>query len=139
TISLKSSNVTNKAAESNIAVQLLSPVMMTCLLAQSAIPRQPVKMAPGAGIAVRVTTVPRSNTSLQSGSQVIPAGVLVTVPLPLPALVIVKVCVSGGDGGGLDASGGTEEGLALVRSRRRSLHTPNPAIPGGAPTREATQ
>lgn len=48
-------------------------------------------MEPLAAVAVRVTTVPLEYGSEQSDPQVIPGGVLVTVPLPVPDLVTVRV------------------------------------------------
>src|SRR5258705_3804322 len=50
-------------------------------------PLQPVKVDPAAGVAVSVTTVPVVKAIEQVGSQAIPAGALVTAPLPVPALV----------------------------------------------------
>src|SRR5205807_9093238 len=54
------------------------------------LPLQPVKVAPAAGAGVRVTTVPVVRAVEQVAPQEIPAGVLVTVPLPAPALVTVR-------------------------------------------------
>ncbi|HDH05352.1 MAG TPA: hypothetical protein ENH01_06535 [Nitrospirae bacterium] len=53
-------------------------------------PVQPAKYEPASGIADSVTTAPSVYVSVQSVPQSIPAGELVTVPEPLPALVIVK-------------------------------------------------
>src|SRR5437763_1590996 len=55
------------------------------------LPLQPVKVEPAAGAAVKVTAVPLVNEAEQVAPQEIPAGVLVTVPLPAPALVTVDV------------------------------------------------
>jgi len=46
---------------------------------------------PLAGVAVNVTDVPLANDALHVAPQLIPAGLLVTVPLPLPALVTLRV------------------------------------------------
>src|SRR5207302_1723940 len=54
-------------------------------------PLQPVNVDPVAGVAVRVTTVPLSKAAEQVAPQLIPAGSEVTVPLPVPALVTVRV------------------------------------------------
>jgi hypothetical protein len=43
-----------------------------------------------AAFAVRVTRVPELNDALQVGAQLIPAGLLVTVPLEVPANVTVS-------------------------------------------------
>src|SRR5207247_7159890 len=45
-------------------------------------PLQPVKVEPAAGVAVSVTAVPLVKLAEQVAPQVIPAGALVTVPLP---------------------------------------------------------
>src|SRR5438445_7949167 len=55
------------------------------------LPLQPVKVEPAAGAAVKVTAVPLVNEAEQVAPQEIPAGELVTVPLPPPALVTVSV------------------------------------------------
>src|SRR5436309_2671942 len=56
-------------------------------------PLQPVKVEPAAGVAVSVTAVPLVKLAEQVAPQVIPAGALVTVPLPVPAGVTVRVKV----------------------------------------------
>src|SRR2546425_942786 len=57
-------------------------------------PVQPLKVEPAAGAAVSVTAVPLAKLAAQVAPQVMPAGLLVTVPAPVPALetVSVKVC-----------------------------------------------
>jgi len=54
------------------------------------LPLQPVKVEPAAGAAVKVTAVPLVNEAEQVAPQEIPAGELVTVPLPAPDLVTVS-------------------------------------------------
>jgi hypothetical protein len=54
-------------------------------------PLQPVKVEPAAGVAVKVTTVPDVKELEQVAPQEMPAGKLVTVPLPAPALDTVSV------------------------------------------------
>ena len=56
-------------------------------------PLQPAKVDPGAGVGVRVTTVPVGKLALHVGPQSMPGGEDVTVPLPLPAFVTVRVWV----------------------------------------------
>ena len=51
-------------------------------------PLQPVKVEPGAAVAVRVTEVLK--LAEQVKPQLIPAGALVTVPLPVPAGTTVR-------------------------------------------------
>ena len=47
-------------------------------------PLHPANVAPDKGVAVRVTLIPAMNDALQLLPQLIPAGLLVTKPLPLP-------------------------------------------------------
>ncbi len=54
-------------------------------------PDQPAKAEPVAGAAVSVTTVPLEKDCEQVDPQLIPAGELVTVPVPAPPLVTVSV------------------------------------------------
>jgi hypothetical protein len=54
-------------------------------------PLQPVKVEPAAAAAVSVTDVPFANDAEQVPPQEMPTGVLVTVPLPAPALFTVNV------------------------------------------------
>src|SRR5439155_21570304 len=54
-------------------------------------PLQPVKVEPAAGAAVSVTAVPLVKVAAQMAPQEIPAGTLVTVPLPAPLKVTVNV------------------------------------------------
>ena len=49
-------------------------------------PDQPTKVCPATGVAVRMTTVPALKLAEHVVPQSIPGGVLVTAPLPLPAL-----------------------------------------------------
>jgi len=53
-------------------------------------PLQPVKVEPAAGVAVSVTAVPLANEDEHVAPQEMPAGTLVTVPLPAPALDTVS-------------------------------------------------
>src|SRR5438094_7936356 len=53
-------------------------------------PLQPAKVEPAAGAAVKVTAVPLANAAEQVAPQETPAGALVTVPLPAPALLTVS-------------------------------------------------
>src|SRR5437773_2486977 len=57
-------------------------------------PLQPLKVEPAAGAAVSVTAVPLAKLAAQVAPQVMPAGLLVTLPAPVPALetVSVKIC-----------------------------------------------
>ena len=75
----------------NVAVQLTLADIVTLPSLQSASPLQALKIDPVAAAAVRLTFSPVEKGALQVGPQLIPAGLLVTVPLPAPALVMVRV------------------------------------------------
>jgi hypothetical protein len=59
------------------------------------LPLQPPNVDSADGAAVNVTVVPLMKVKLQVVPQSIPAGLLVTVPSPTPALVTVRVDVLG--------------------------------------------
>jgi len=65
-----------------VAVQELVPVQPP--------PLQPVNVEPAAGVAVRVMAVPLGNVAEHVVPQEIPAGELVTVPVPAPAVLTVS-------------------------------------------------
>jgi hypothetical protein len=48
-------------------------------------PDQPAKVDPGAAVSVSVTWVPLAKLAVHVAPQLMPAGVLVTIPAPLPA------------------------------------------------------
>jgi hypothetical protein len=75
----------------NVAAQLRAALIVTTPSLQSASPVQPLKVEPLAGAAVSVTTVPLEYVSLQSPPQLIPEGLDVTVPLPVPAVATLSV------------------------------------------------
>jgi hypothetical protein len=52
-------------------------------------PLQPLNVEPLAGVAVSVTVAPAVTDSVQSDPQLMPAGLLVTVPASVPDLVTV--------------------------------------------------
>ncbi len=56
-------------------------------------PLQPVKVEPAAGAAVKVTAVPLAYVAEQVAPHEIPAGALVTVPVPAPLGLTVSVKV----------------------------------------------
>jgi len=74
-----------------VAVQLRSAVIVTLPSEQSASPAQPLKREPCAGVAVSVTTCAKPNGAPQTTPQLMPAGLEVTFPLPVPVRVIVRV------------------------------------------------
>lgn len=75
----------------NVAVTLLAVLMVTV---QEEVPEhapdQPAKTEPAFGVAVKVTLLPLGNRALQPLPHAIPAGELVTGPLPSPALATVS-------------------------------------------------
>src|SRR5439155_25284011 len=81
-------------------------------------PLQPVKVEPAAGVAVSVTAVPLVKLAEQVTPQVIPAGVLVTVPIPVPALVTVRAKV-----------GRSNVALIVVGADIVTVHEPVPEQP----------
>jgi hypothetical protein len=83
--------VSAKLWSAKVAVTVCAPLIVTV---QEPVPvqppLQPVKVEPAAGAAVRVTTVPVVKEVEHVAPQEMPAGALVTVPLPAPALVTVS-------------------------------------------------
>ncbi len=67
-----------------VAVALAFIVRVQTLVPLQA-PDQPTKYAPLAGAGVSFTTVPAANDALQLGAQLMPVGLLVTVPVEVPA------------------------------------------------------
>jgi hypothetical protein len=82
-----------KVGAVNVAVTLWATLMVTVQVPVPVQPPplQPVKVEPAAGAAVRVTIVPIENEAEQVVPQEMPAGLLVTVPPPLPDLETVNV------------------------------------------------
>src|SRR5262245_11048668 len=86
TVSVRGAGGTTVAVK--VAVTVTGPETVT---AQEPVPLQPpplqpAKVEPAAGAAVSVTTVPGANGVLQVGGHAMPAGLLVTVPEPVPAI-----------------------------------------------------
>jgi hypothetical protein len=76
----------------NVAVTLLTASIGTVhVVVPVQAPLQPLKLEPVAGVAVRVTLLPEMKSALQVAPQSMPVGLLVTVPVPVPALVRVRV------------------------------------------------
>ena len=77
----------------NVAVTVLAAFMDTVQVLAEPLhaPVQPVNDDPAVAVAVKVTPVFKAYCSVQSVPQLIPLGLLVTVPLPEPALVTVSV------------------------------------------------
>jgi hypothetical protein len=71
-------------------VQVLLAFKVTMPVVQP-VPDQPENIEPAAGVAVSVTKVPLLNEAEQVLPQLMPAGPLVTVPVPEPALATESV------------------------------------------------
>ena len=82
--------VSAKDGRAKVAVTARAALIVTVQVPVQA-PLKPVKIEPAVGEGVSVTTVPLANEAEQVAPQETPAGELVTVPLPLPALVTVSV------------------------------------------------
>src|SRR5215510_12319022 len=72
--------------KSNVAVTVVVPVRVTVQVPVPLHPPplQPVKVEPVSGVAVSVTAVPLAYVPEHVAPQMIPDGVLMTAPLPLP-------------------------------------------------------
>jgi hypothetical protein len=79
----------------NVAVTPAADVIVSVHvpLPVQAAPVHPVKVEPPVGVAVSVTDVPWLNVPLHVGPQSMLAGTEVTAPLPVPALVTVRLKV----------------------------------------------
>ena len=74
-----------------VAVTDLDEVMVTeQLLVPVQAPLQPVNVEPAAGVSIKVTTVLLVKFAVHVPGQLMPAGLLVTVPVPFPARVTVS-------------------------------------------------
>src|SRR5207244_2717488 len=87
--------VSAKLGRLNVAVTVVAALKVTVQVSvpEQPPPLQPVKIEPAAGAAVSVTALPLAKLAAQVAPQVMPAGELVTVPLPVPAGVTVRVKV----------------------------------------------
>src|SRR5439155_22375007 len=87
--------VRTKVCDAKVAVTVVAAETVTTYVPvpEQPPPLQPLKVEPAAGVAVIVTVPPRGTPDLQVTPQLIPAGALVTVPLPVPAGVTVRVKV----------------------------------------------
>src|SRR5207249_1004547 len=84
--------VSAKLGRLNVAVTVVAALRVTVQAPgpEQPPPLQPVKVEPAAGAAVSGTAVRRAGHGAQVAPQVIPTGELVTVPLPVPALLTVS-------------------------------------------------
>lgn len=81
-----------------VAVTVLSESIVTVQepVPEHPPPDQPVKVEPDAGVAARITVAPLVTFAVQVEPQLMPAGEEVTVPLPVPLLLTLKLCVAAG-------------------------------------------
>ena len=89
--SAKSISVTVVASKLAVTDVLDVSVMVQIPVPEQPPPLHPVNVELESAVAVSVTTVPDVYGSEQSGPQSIPAGLLVTVPPPVPVLFTVSV------------------------------------------------
>lgn len=84
--------------ELNVAVTVLSESIVTVQepVPEHPPPDHPSKVEPDAAVAVRVTVVSVVTDAVQVEPQSMPEGVEVTVPLPVPLLLMLKVCEAEG-------------------------------------------
>jgi hypothetical protein len=84
--------VSEKLCSAKVAVTVCAAFIVTVqvLVVPVQPPLQPVKVDPAAGVAVSVTAVPLANVPEQVVPQLMPAGALLTVPAPGPALLKVS-------------------------------------------------
>jgi hypothetical protein len=94
-------------------------------IVQVALPEQapvhPVKVELELGVAVSATDVPVAKLALHVAPQLMPAGALVTVPIPAPESVTVSSTVAGG--GGAEA---LNVAVTDVGAASNSVHAPVP-------------
>src|SRR5262249_8824546 len=82
----------------NVAVTAFAALMVTVQFPVPVqAPLQPENVPPEPGVAVSVTVVPELNDAEHVVGQLIPAGVLAIVPVPVPATVAVSAKVLGED------------------------------------------
>jgi len=107
-----------KAWTVKVAVTIVAALRLTtqASVPEQPPPLQPVKVEPVAGVAVRVIMVPTGKLAEQVVPHVIPAGELVTEPLPVPAGITVALTRGGS--------------AASSTSTQSSLPGPSALIPG---------
>src|SRR5207249_698877 len=112
--------VSAKLGRAKVAVTVVAALTVTVQapVPEHPPPAQPVKVEPAAAVAVSVTAVPLVKLAEQVAPQVMPAGELVTVPLPVPALLTVSAKV-----------GRLKVAVTVVAAGRVITHDPVPVHP----------
>ena len=89
--------LTSVSVTANVALTLAAALSVTMQVPvpepEQLPPLQPEKVEPAAGAAVKVTAVPLANAAEHVAPQEMPAGALVTMPVPAPVLLTVSVTV----------------------------------------------
>ncbi len=87
--------VSVKVGTAKVAVTVVAALSVTVQVPvpEQPPPLQPLNVDPAAGAAVKVTAVPLANAAEQVAPHEIPAGALVTVPVPAPLGLTVSVKV----------------------------------------------
>ena len=86
-----SCTVSGEVGTLNVAVTEVAAVRVTAqVLVPLQAPDQPAKVEPVLGAAVSVTDVPKPKVALHVVPQLMPVGLLVTVPVPVPAFCTVS-------------------------------------------------
>ena len=115
---------TMKGAVANVAVTLIAALMLNVqILFPVHSPLQPVKVDPEAGVAVSVTLLPMLKEALQVPPQLMPAGLLVTVPLPVPVRVTMMML-----GDSIGTAGGDSNCACANGEERKLAHTRKKAV-----------
>lgn len=100
-----------------VAVMVVSAVKATAHGAMPVhVPDHPLKVEPAAGVAVRVTAEPFGKAAVQVAPQLMPAGLLVTVPVPVPASTTVS----------WTAGAVSNVAVTVVSAAKATVHVPVP-------------
>jgi hypothetical protein len=120
-----------------VAVRVFAPSIVTVHgPAPLHAPLQPENVDPPAAVAVSVTLVPASKAAVHVAPQLIAAGLLVTVPLPVPDFAIVSVNLATGGGGVVGAGAAVTASISSGAALKSSLpgwsyftvHVPVPVV-----------
>ena len=109
--------VSEKVWTLNVAVTVRAMSRVTVQPAEpEQAPPQAEKTEPPAGVAISVTIVPNGNGAAQVAPQLMPAGLEVIVPLPVPLTEVVNVNWPTPDNESVGLEPGTAEALSVAVS-----------------------